>query len=87
MFPPACYAPVRCRKLGAEVRSSRTLQLRVVPIGGSVPPLKRQTSSICERALNSRFAFLLLLLLDTRYDWNMVFVGLIISTHNITNGT
>ena len=63
MFPPACYAPVRCRKLGAEVRSSCTLQHGVIPIGSSVPPLECETSSICECA--SRLAFLLLIVAPT----------------------
>ena len=63
MFCAACYAPVRCRKLGAEVRFFRTLQLGVVPSGGGVPLPERKTFSIFERA--SRFAFLLLMVAST----------------------
>ena len=44
MFCPACYAPVRCRKLGAEVRFFRPLQLGVVPRGGGVPLLDSKHS-------------------------------------------
>ena len=63
MSLPACHAPVRCRKLGATVQSSCTLQLGVVPIRGSVPPLERENSTRGGRA--SRSAFLILIVAPT----------------------
>ena len=63
MLPPACHAPVRGRKIGGEVRSSCTLQLGAIPIEGSVPPLERETSLICERS--SRSALVLFVVAPT----------------------
>ena len=63
MFPRPSRALDLCRKLGAECRYSCTLQLRVIPIGGSKPPLERETSSTCER--DSCLAFLLLIVAPT----------------------